>query len=300
MSSLYDEIPSVGRNSDPIEYKEAQRWIEYNGRQVQVGVITVERGIYQVIKEPDIQAGQKVVEDLMSRARKIGLEFGVNLVNVPEQEGFKGVCWNPEKKQYFAIRVLPIFGGMRNDTRLQRLVDVFFSDGSQIQVTVYYSLETDSDECTLSAPHIINVQTKGYRIQQFTGSQRVYGEQASDVSNAQGLYETAAPLLNIIDGTKVDPFDILYGKMTDEELVRKFLGDRAVIDTKSGVVMVRIPEDKQPNYNVESQGNHLTVKEHKLKDLARDVRSELRKGVEEEDKYPLYALPIKLAEVPVS
>ncbi len=213
-------------------------------------------------------AAELIISRVTNVARAIGVDIGQT------QKGFSTALYNPVIDEYTAVKVGELQRDYSGKDLIARHVEIETTQGSRIESEVQYAPSQDK-LYTLTDPGFTMVTTQTYTFQLHDDYVRVYANEKDNIPAAPSLVQAVGTVLDIVQGNIVDPYEVIYGQMTEPELIREYLGADTVVDPMLKKVLVL----KKPEYHSE-HGQIRPAMEYDYDETIRHVKKQLREKIE--------------------
>lgn len=184
--------------------------------------------------------------------------------------------------------------GGTDANHIVRDVEIRTGDGSVLEMQVTYQRVTEGGEFILTFPIMADISGKGINIQLDGKEERRYSSDRAALLSTEStnIPDFVDGILKQTHGEIAQPFDVLYGGMTDRELLLEFFQGKQIV-VEQGTDTVFVYEGlKDPNSHA---GRRQTLENgiatngtlYRLSSVLNSVRKSLRTKVESCSPYEL-------------
>lgn len=208
------------------------------------GEIIVDGGLIEIYLNPNQDEVAQYVDALMCKVAEAASAIGFNLSKNPA--GFIRTMYDSLTGNYLLVDISAACTDSNDPENPYRNIFIRDSDTLQIEGTIANTpWSPDSHSYLL-------VTTRTYHIQIFPRYIRLYTETQEALVTPPDILAAITQEAEKIRGVRVDPFEVLYGDMTEAQLIRAYLGRDIVVDPELEIVirLENLPENGRDGVSI--------------------------------------------------
>jgi len=230
------------------------------------GEIIDDGGLFEMYLNPNQDKIVQYVDALMCKVAEAARAIGYDLSKNPA--GFIRTMYDSLTGNYILVNVSAAHTDSADPENPYRTIFIRDSDTLQIEGTIANTPWSPNSHSYLS------ITTPTYHIQIFHGYIRLYTETQEALATPPDILAAIAQEAEKIRGVRVDPFEVLYGDMTEAQLIRAYLGHNVVVDPELEIV-IRLQSPSRAFHNGES----ITGIHYDFKRTLNEAKEQLRKNI---------------------
>ena len=202
--------------------------------------------IFEIFKNSEneklVQIGEKIFSQILEIFWK---KFGINLNKTENlQKSFRKFFENKSENFFCGISVAAI--KPKNENEFSREIEIFLDNGEFLEIEIFYS-KNEENNFEISSADFVRIKTGDllFSKTKFNNEIRISSPKKSALQKMPEIGNFADNFLFKIHETEmkpVDPFEIIYRKFSESEIIKKFLGEKTFVDPAKKMV-IRITDE---------------------------------------------------------